>query len=114
MLYLTLQERGIVIFLLGMAAVGLSVNFAYKKSPAIAKLATVEDFQDKVDINRAHLRDLLRIKGIGPVLAANIISYRNAYGPFSAVERLQDVKGIGKAKYDQIKDFVITASGDIP
>ncbi|MBN1353215.1 MAG: helix-hairpin-helix domain-containing protein [Candidatus Omnitrophica bacterium] len=60
----------------------------------------------KVDINRATRDELVRIKNIGPVLAGRIISYREKEGPFSRIEDIKRVKGIGEKKYEKIKDDI--------
>jgi competence ComEA-like helix-hairpin-helix protein len=59
-----------------------------------------------VNINTADEKQLVAIKGIGPALAANIIAYRTANGPFRKKEDIQKVKGIGPAKLAQIIDSV--------
>jgi len=51
-----------------------------------------------VMLNRACAKDLEALDGIGPVLAARIIAYRNANGPFLTLEGLLEVSGIGPAK----------------
>ncbi|MBW1953030.1 MAG: helix-hairpin-helix domain-containing protein, partial [Deltaproteobacteria bacterium] len=48
-----------------------------------------------IDLNNANARDLEAIPGIGPVLAARIIQYRETNGPFNQIEELSKVNGIG-------------------
>ena len=60
----------------------------------------------KVNINTASQSELDSLPGIGPALAQNIIDYREENGGFKSIEELQNVKGIGDAKYDDIKDNV--------
>jgi len=55
-------------------------------------------------LNRASAKDLESLDGIGPVLAARIIAYRNQNGPFLTVEDLLKVSGIGAAKFAQFKE----------
>lgn len=55
-----------------------------------------------VNINSATIDELDTLPGIGPVTAQNIIDAR----PFSSIEQLLDVTGIGESKYNQIKDLV--------
>ena len=59
-----------------------------------------------ININSAAEAQLITIKGIGPVLAANIIRYREEKGKFSKKEDLLKVKGIGAAKMGQIAQQV--------
>jgi competence protein ComEA len=55
-------------------------------------------------INRATAKDFESLDGIGPVLATRIVAYRKSNGPFSAVEDLLKVQGIGQSKFAQFKE----------
>lgn len=55
-------------------------------------------------INRATVKDFESLDGIGPVLANRIVGYRKANGPFSTVEDLLKVPGIGQSKFAQFKE----------
>ncbi|MFO8079984.1 MAG: helix-hairpin-helix domain-containing protein [Armatimonadota bacterium] len=57
----------------------------------------------KVRLNRAGLDELQRIPGVGPELAKNIIYHRSMNGPFSSLEELNDVRGIGPATVEKIR-----------
>jgi competence protein ComEA len=59
-----------------------------------------------ININRATLRQLDGLDGIGPVIAGRIIDYRKKNGSFLTIEDLQKVSGIGAAKFAQIKSKV--------
>lgn len=59
-----------------------------------------------ISINRAGESELEALPGVGPVLAANIIKYRDANGPFREVEDLLQVSGIGEAKLASIRDLI--------
>lgn len=61
---------------------------------------------EKVNINEAMQTELEELPGIGPSLASRIIEYREQNGDFKKIEELQNVKGIGNAKYNDIKDKV--------
>ena len=56
-----------------------------------------------ININRATLRQLDALDGIGPVIAGRIIEYRKKNGSFLTIDDLQNVSGIGVAKFAQIK-----------
>ncbi len=60
----------------------------------------------KVSINTASESDLTQLSGIGPSLAARIVEYRETNGLFQTVEDLMNVKGIGQAKFDTLKDEI--------
>jgi competence protein ComEA len=59
-----------------------------------------------ININRATLRQLDSLDGIGPVIAGRIIEYRKKNGSFLTIDDLQKVSGIGAAKFAQIKSKV--------
>ncbi|OOD30227.1 ComEA family DNA-binding protein, partial [Corynebacterium jeikeium] len=53
----------------------------------------------KVNLNTADATQLETISGIGPATAEAIIDWRESNGPFTSVEQLLDVRGIGPAKF---------------
>jgi competence protein ComEA len=59
-----------------------------------------------MNINRASEKELEELPGIGPVLALKIFTYRTVNGPFSRIEDLQKVSGIGSAKFAALKTKV--------
>lgn len=61
---------------------------------------------EKVNINTANQTELETLPGIGTATAEKIIDYRNKNGKFSSVEDIQNVKGIGNAKYENIKESI--------
>jgi len=59
-----------------------------------------------ININRATASDFDTLPGIGPVLAQRIMAYRKTNGPFTAIEDLQKVSGIGISKFADLKSKV--------
>ena len=59
-----------------------------------------------VNINTADQSELETLPGIGPVKAKAIIEYRKAYKGFVAPEEIMEVRGIGKATYQKIKELI--------
>jgi competence protein ComEA len=59
-----------------------------------------------VNLNTASAVELETLPGVGPTTAAAIIAHREANGPFTAVDQLLDVRGIGDAKLAQLRDLV--------
>jgi competence ComEA-like helix-hairpin-helix protein len=49
----------------------------------------------QLDLNRATAGDLETLPRIGPATAQRIVSHRTTFGPFSSVDDLDAVKGIG-------------------
>jgi competence protein ComEA len=59
-----------------------------------------------VNLNTATAQELEALPGVGPSTAAAIIAHRDANGPFTSVEQLIDVRGIGDAKLEQLRQLV--------
>lgn len=60
----------------------------------------------KVNINTASKKELTTLEGIGETTADRIIEYRKEIGKFKTIEDLKNVKGIGDAKFNKIKEKV--------
>ncbi len=59
-----------------------------------------------VDLNSADEAALDTLPGVGPVMAANILAWREANGRFSTVDQLQEISGIGPSRFAQISALV--------
>jgi len=59
-----------------------------------------------VDLNTADQAALETLPGIGPALAARILSWREEHGGFSSVEDLLEVSGIGDGRFAELRDRV--------
>jgi competence protein ComEA len=57
-----------------------------------------------IALNRASAKELETLDGIGPVLAARIVAYRNENGPFLIVDDLMKVSGIGTVIFSKLKE----------
>lgn len=62
-----------------------------------------------VDLNTATADQLEALPGVGPTTAAAIIAYRDEHGSFGSVDELQEVRGIGPAKFEGLVDLVIAS-----
>ncbi|WP_346836733.1 helix-hairpin-helix domain-containing protein [Microbulbifer sp. SAOS-129_SWC] len=55
-----------------------------------------------VNLNSASAEELAdKLDGIGAVRAEMIVKYRDEHGPFTSVEQLLDIKGIGTATLEK-------------
>jgi competence protein ComEA len=59
-----------------------------------------------VNINTADEAALETLNGVGPVLGAAIIAYRTEHGPFTSVDQLDEVSGIGPATLEDLRSQV--------
>jgi competence protein ComEA len=59
-----------------------------------------------VDLNAATESELDVLPGVGPSTASAIVAHREANGPFSRVDDLLEVRGIGPAKLEALRDLV--------
>ena len=75
--------------------------------PDQSKLATIPvGITYPLDLNTVDQVALETLPGIGPVTAEKIIAYRQEHGPFTSIQQIQDVSGIGPATFEQIKEFI--------
>jgi competence protein ComEA len=68
--------------------------------------AATEKKTPLIDINAASVEELTELPRIGEVVAKRIIEYRENNGPFSSVEEIMGVRGIGEKVFEQIKDLI--------
>ncbi len=75
-------------------------NWVYIYVPSIA------DAPQRINLNTADLWLLDALPGIGETLAQQIIHYRSIHGPFTAIQELTNVSGIGDSTFNEIKDKI--------
>lgn len=61
--------------------------------------------QDKVDINKASAKDLMKVKGLSANKAKAIVAYRKKHGDFKSLDDLKMVKGFKRMKDDNMKQI---------
>lgn len=57
----------------------------------------------QININSATAKDFETLQGIGPHLAQRIVDYRDQKGPFSKLEDLTKVSGIGSKTLERLR-----------
>ncbi len=63
--------------------------------------------EEKMDINKASIKELQRLDGIGKTLASRIIEYRTLNGPFLDTKDIMKINGIGKLTFEKISGQII-------
>lgn len=102
--------------------VGAGVRLIPPPAPALLSLEPVDvaavvvpiEFRlpGKINVNTAPPEKLQELPGIGPALAARIVAYREEHGPFSRIEDLTHVSGIGPKTIDGFRNLITV--GDDP
>ena len=59
-----------------------------------------------VNINTASKADLIKLPGIGEVMAERIILHRDNVGPFQSIDELSTIKGISKRRVEQLRPLI--------
>lgn len=110
----SVQAGAVVVLLLGLVALtsarplalplrgALTVTGPAPANPAAAAPSSL------VRVNEASATELEALPGIGPALAARIVSYRASHGPFLAVGDLARVSGIGRVRVERLRALVST------
>ncbi len=107
-------EKFILLALLTILLIGLAFGLHQKRAVYIdAKPADFTFFEEvpsagtlKININESDAAGLMKLKGVGEVLAGRIVEYRSTNGSFRFVEELKKVKGLSQKLYEKIKDEV--------
>ena len=106
------------VFLAAFAAVLLCVAHAHRFVPTYAvhqeasasepAAFSTESAAEKVNINLATQAELEALPGVGPVLAARILAYRDEVGAFYDVGELRRVEGIGDKTLQNLLPYICT------
>ena len=74
--------------------------------PTTPIVSEVQSNSAKININTASQAELETLTGIGPTKATDIISYREENGDFSSIDEILNVKGIGEATLEKIREEI--------
>lgn len=64
---------------------------------------------EPLDMNTATAEELTELPGIGESLADRIIAYRETHGPFTSLEDLLNVSGIGEKKLAALDGLAVVS-----
>jgi competence protein ComEA len=123
-LALTSVERKVILFLAGAFLIGSGLRLYsamyperaahdYRESDstfAALSQRPVETSKQTpsfaVNINTATKEELMALPGVGEVMAERIMLYRQDVGPFTSINDLMKVKGIGHKRLEQLKPHI--------
>ena len=78
-----------------------------KEGQAVAVPGTVPGSSGGlINVNTADATALEALNGVGEVLAGAIVSYRDEHGPFTSIDQLEEVSGIGPSTLEEMRDQV--------
>ncbi|HEX2282481.1 MAG TPA: ComEA family DNA-binding protein [Thermomicrobiales bacterium] len=75
-----------------------------------ADASSADGSLSRININTATTQELEALPGVGEVIAARIVTYREQNGPFRSVDDLIHVEGISDRAIDRIRELVTTVS----
>jgi len=88
------------------AQVEKTINIQATNTTTANTTTTSTKTSGKISLNHATLAQLDSLPGIGPSYAQRIIDYRTEHGGFKSINELEDIKGIGPATIEKIRDLV--------
>ena len=66
-----------------------------------------ETLQTRLDLNRATRAELMLLPGVGENMAQRIEAYRILYGPYTSVDELRKVPGIGPLTVERLRPWLV-------
>lgn len=85
---------------------GAALDQSLAEALAEEEAKGVSEHDALININTCDVSMLTTLNGIGEVKANAIIAYRQQNGAFTSIEQITNVKGIGEATYEKIKDRI--------
>ena len=102
------SERRVLFFIIAVLLVGSLTGFFHSIPEEKAEKAT----SFPIFINSATAEELVLLPGIGDVIAKRILEYRNKNNGFKSKDEIMKVKGIGKVKFEKIKEKICVEEKD--
>ncbi len=101
---LTIEEIDISSFGPLLDSAGKSAQYAGKKSHFTANYTFQR--REALELNTCDSASLESLPGLGPVLSARIVKYRNLLGGYASVDQLKEVYGLSEDTYNIVSGFL--------
>lgn len=104
------SERRVFLFIISVLLLGSITG--YLQPEVEPEKNTKSSFSFPININSATKENLTLLPGIGKIIAKRILEYRAKNNGFKTKEEIVKVKGIGKVKFEKIKDKICVETSD--
>lgn len=108
MLHLTKQEKIVLLSLGGVILAGSTLHYFYQihsRTRDFLSFIDSEKVYYKINPNEASLEELRRVPYLGEKVAQQIIDVREKKGPFTDLEDIRWLKGVGPRKFEKIRKY---------
>ncbi len=122
------MKKYLPVFYIAITAIfiGVSMGFLIAKESGRTTIVLARQWENKysitetvlpesaglININAANAEKLCQIPGIGEGTAEKIIAYRQKNGAFIEIEDLLNIEGIGKTKFEKIRNYITVKAGE--
>jgi len=115
-LWLTNRDQWLVVVVSVAVVISLAVKWQrlryIDRSEVVVQRAS-DDIGYRIDLNSATWVELTQLRGIGDTFAQRIVEDRDAHGPFSSIDDLQRVSGIGPKTVEKNRRWLqVSQSGE--
>ena len=105
------RDQRVLVVLAVLVFIGIGIHWASWRSRG-ENLVEIErlparQYDFKVDINRATWVEWMQLPGIGEILARRIVADRKQRGPFTRIDDLDRVSGVGAITLDTIRPWLV-------
>ena len=114
--WFSLSGRELLLLAVGvgvvLTAVGLVEGieaFWGRKAVTVTEAADLLPLPARLNINASQEPELAMLPGVGPKTAGAIVEHRRLHGPFTSLEDLMEVRGIGPKTVERIRPHAMCA-----
>jgi competence ComEA-like helix-hairpin-helix protein len=109
MFYFTREEKRIFLSVGLVILLGICFRYIAEIHPPMKGWTDVMEsdrLYPKLDVNSATPEELVAVPHVGRVIADRIVDFRQTHGPFTDLDQLNNVSGIGPAKLKTMRKYL--------